>query len=61
MLAPAPVRTLTSGEGDVPGDKRSGPWRSWDHYGAQPDLPPANQPLEDECQTVAFLNQTPVG
>ena len=44
---PAPARTLASGQGDVPGDKRSGPWRSWDHYGAQPDLRPANQPLED--------------
>ena len=50
--SPAPVRTLTSGEGDVPGDTRSSPWRSWDHHGAQPDLPPANQPLEDELQTV---------
>ena len=49
---PAPARTLASGQGDVPGDKRSGPWRSWDHYGAQPDLRPANQPLEDKWQTV---------
>ena len=49
---PALARTLASGQGDVPGDKRSGPWRSWDHYGAQPDLRPANQPSEDKWQTV---------
>ena len=27
---PAPARTLASGQGDVPGDKRSGPWRSYE-------------------------------